>query len=552
MEIEVVIRQPGFPDRVIPLSEGRVRMGRADDNEIVLSDVGVSRRHAQIVVANDEVTIEDLGSGNGTYYFGHRVKSQLVRDQDEVVIDPFVLQFQIKGGPQIAPPALADQPLVDGPRLEVVVGNGIVGTTFPIVDGQLTIGRAEDRDVVVPDAASSRHHCQITQEGSEFVLHDNGSANGVFVNAVRVRECTLSNGDLVRIGNTELRFVHPGASLAPTKDLADPSAWGNEPSVAGAIPIDEPLQKPARPYEEEDDGEEEAPGGPNTMVVGAAVAGVVVVVVGAVAALLVVVAAVWFMQARDVTVADIPERAPTWTLELPALPAKSDQELIAEGTAAAGQGDYRGTLEALYRVLQAKPGDPTAKKFSAFAGEMLVIENLGIELGERSQARQARDRERDSLLRRLERAPRSRRGDILRSLENDFREDPVVMKHTEDNPDLYRQGTWSLTNEQINQRDQLEKMKREVETEQYSKAIRTGRRLLEDSKEPEVRTPTLEQLALAEAALAEKVEQAWRAGVVAEALGQKDVAIEDFTRILTIDEYNRSAELRLEALRSRP
>ena len=544
MEIEVVIRQPGFPDRVIPLSEGRVRLGRADDNEIVLSDVGVSRRHAQIVVSGGQVSIEDLGSGNGTYYFGHRVKSQPVRDQDEVVIDPFVLQFQIQGGQELASPAVADQ-ASEGPRLEVVVGNGIVGTTFPIVDGRLTIGRAEDRDVVVPDAASSRHHCQITQEGSEFVLHDNGSANGVFVNAVRVRECTLSNGDLVRIGNTELRFVHPNAALAPTRDLGDPAGWSAEPSPAGSIPIDEPADY--------DDYEEEAAaGGSNTMVVGAAVAGVLVVAVGAVAALLVLVGVVWFMRAGPVEVVELPERAPTWTLELPALPAKSDQELIAEGTEAAAQTDYRGTLEALYRVLQAKPGDPTAKKFSAFAGEMLVIETLDDVLDERARAEKKRADRRDVLLARLERAPRSRRGDLLRTLENDYREDPVVLKHTEENPELYRQGTWSLTNEQLNQRDQLEKMRREVESRQYAKAVRTGRRLLEDSKEVEVRAGTLEQLDLAEVALADTVAQAWRAGVMAEALGDKKLAIEDFTRLLTIDEYNRSAELRLEALRARP
>ncbi|MCA9300541.1 MAG: FHA domain-containing protein, partial [Phycisphaerales bacterium] len=164
--VEVIIRQPGFPDRVVPLREGRTRLGRADDNEIVLSDVGVSRRHAQIVIEHGEVSVEDLGSGNGTYYFGHRIKAQPIRDADEVVIDPFILQFRVVGdvGQAQGPDTVAQDTLENGVRLEVVVGNGVSGHIYPILDRGLTMGRAEDRDVVVPDPASSRHHCHITRE----------------------------------------------------------------------------------------------------------------------------------------------------------------------------------------------------------------------------------------------------------------------------------------------------------------------------------------------------------------------------------------------------
>ncbi len=528
--IEVVIRQPGFPDRVIPLQEGRVRLGRADDNEIVLSDVGVSRRHAQIVVDGGEVRIEDLGSGNGTYYLGQRIKSRTVRDQDEIVIDPFILQFQIEGGP--APSPAAGPAAANLPRIEVVVGNGIVGNQFPIVDGRLTIGRAEDRDVVVPDAASSRHHCEIVKQGDEYVLRDNGSANGVFVNAVRVRECTLSNGDLIRIGNTEMRFVNPAAAAAPTQQFDE--------------------AQPATPLASYHDALEEDTPKSSAMMVGAAVASLLVLTGAGLGAVLIIGGVVWYLTAAPVQVATIPPRPPTWQLELPARPAQTDEELIAFAREAAERRDYRGTIEALYRVLLAKPDEPTAKKFSAFAGEMLVVDTLAEELAERLAVEQQRAQRRDALLARLERAPKSRRGAILRQLESDYREDPVVIAHSKANPQLYRQGAWSLTNEQISHRDQLAKMKREVETGQYSKAIRTGRRLLRDTREAEIRDQVQQQLAIAEEALARKIDKVWRAGMMAAALGDDETAIEDFTRLLTIDEYNRSAELHLDALKKRP
>lgn len=48
-------------------------IGRAQENDLVLSDQTVSRRHARLRVAGDALTIEDLGSRAGTRVNGERV-----------------------------------------------------------------------------------------------------------------------------------------------------------------------------------------------------------------------------------------------------------------------------------------------------------------------------------------------------------------------------------------------------------------------------------------------------------------------------------------------
>jgi hypothetical protein len=65
-QVELVVRRSGQPEWRRVLAQGVTQMGRAEDNDLVLPDIGVSRRHARIVVDRDEVRIEDLGSGNGT------------------------------------------------------------------------------------------------------------------------------------------------------------------------------------------------------------------------------------------------------------------------------------------------------------------------------------------------------------------------------------------------------------------------------------------------------------------------------------------------------
>jgi pSer/pThr/pTyr-binding forkhead associated (FHA) protein len=68
--------------------------GRAQDSEIFLDDVTVSRRHAELVRSGQAAfLVRDLGSLNGTYVNRERVEQQLLADGDEVQIGRYRLVF---------------------------------------------------------------------------------------------------------------------------------------------------------------------------------------------------------------------------------------------------------------------------------------------------------------------------------------------------------------------------------------------------------------------------------------------------------------------------
>jgi pSer/pThr/pTyr-binding forkhead associated (FHA) protein len=241
--VEVVIRQPGQPDRTLRLQPGSTLMGRAEDNELVLADVGVSRKHACLTLDGDQLLLEDMGSGNGTYFNGSRIQTQVIQDGDEVVIDPFILLFRLQGAQGTEPRESVDAPA----RLEVVVGTGLAGSTYPLTaDHSLTIGRSEECDLVIPDPAASRHHTTVSCESGKWVLHDKGAANGIFVNESRVRRATLLDNDVIRIGNTELRFVLAATTLGDTASQVVPGeVWnpqaGRSQAAISAAPTPSPL-----------------------------------------------------------------------------------------------------------------------------------------------------------------------------------------------------------------------------------------------------------------------------------------------------------------------
>jgi len=82
-------------DREIALGEGESVLGR-DPMSLVCVDVAsVSRHHARILVDGDRATLEDLGSKNGTYRRGRRLKSpEALQDGDEIRIGTVPMVFR--------------------------------------------------------------------------------------------------------------------------------------------------------------------------------------------------------------------------------------------------------------------------------------------------------------------------------------------------------------------------------------------------------------------------------------------------------------------------
>lgn len=70
----------------------------------------------------------------------------------------------------------------------------------------ITIGSATDCDVVLDDNRISRNHSRIVKEADGYVLVDQGSTNGTFLNGVRIKEAFLETGGKIRIGTASLEF----------------------------------------------------------------------------------------------------------------------------------------------------------------------------------------------------------------------------------------------------------------------------------------------------------------------------------------------------------
>lgn len=68
-------------------------IGRSSELDIVLVEDMVSRKHAKIVFAGGKITIEDLGSTNGTFVNGEKVKSARLKEGDRILVGTSILKL---------------------------------------------------------------------------------------------------------------------------------------------------------------------------------------------------------------------------------------------------------------------------------------------------------------------------------------------------------------------------------------------------------------------------------------------------------------------------
>jgi pSer/pThr/pTyr-binding forkhead associated (FHA) protein len=227
--------------RVVPEHDGRL----GDDPEI-------SRRHARVSRGADgQLTIEDLGSANGTFVNDERIDTpRTLAVGDVVKMGKTVLQVtpgsaDESGTPRPAPRGPAAEPLgaIAEAAAELVVSAGRAPGRRLTLRDELVIGRGVSGEGRLSDDADlSRRHARIARDArGRVTIEDLGSANGTFVNGQRVRgRQALNVGDSVQVGSTTLQLTEVGRAPAPPAP-AIPAPARATPAPARATPA------PARP-----------------------------------------------------------------------------------------------------------------------------------------------------------------------------------------------------------------------------------------------------------------------------------------------------------------
>ena len=103
---------------------------------------------------------------------------------------------------QPAAPAPAEYPSA-GQAVTLQLDDGSA-RTYQLREGANVIGRGQDAQFRLPDTGVSRRHVEIRWDGQVALLQDLNSTNGTTVNNAPVQEWQLADGDVIRVGHSEI------------------------------------------------------------------------------------------------------------------------------------------------------------------------------------------------------------------------------------------------------------------------------------------------------------------------------------------------------------
>ena len=84
---------------------------------------------------------------------------------------------------------------------------------IPLEKAITRLGRQLDNDIVFNEEFVSRFHAEIRLEEGKYVLYDNESTSGTFVNSQKIDSCVLNSGDLISLASIQIMFVNNNARL---------------------------------------------------------------------------------------------------------------------------------------------------------------------------------------------------------------------------------------------------------------------------------------------------------------------------------------------------
>jgi hypothetical protein len=96
----------------------------------------------------------------------------------------------------------------------------MTGRTCELKVDRTTIGRSDDNAFPIADPSVSSHHCEVLLRGQEVIVRDLNSTNGTYIDRVETKESVIKPGQILRLGQVELR-LEPDAPATPAKKHLD-------------------------------------------------------------------------------------------------------------------------------------------------------------------------------------------------------------------------------------------------------------------------------------------------------------------------------------------
>jgi pSer/pThr/pTyr-binding forkhead associated (FHA) protein len=230
---EIVVKYENKVIERIVTEKKRISIGRTNENDVVLENRGVSRKHALIEFNNNAAVVIDNESLNGTFVNSRKVSEEVLRDEDVITIGKYSLVYHSESSHEAEEMADMDGTMVLNTKKqkELVRNDKVERQIVSKHGGSVLMGEENadfaeyrlDREVTTIGKAKFVHikakgffisgiQAKIIQEGNTSCIVNLGKRGKTLVNGEPVERAVLKNGDLISIGKSTFKFVQGNAA----------------------------------------------------------------------------------------------------------------------------------------------------------------------------------------------------------------------------------------------------------------------------------------------------------------------------------------------------
>jgi len=224
---EIVVK---FEDKVIEklvTQKKRISIGRTPDNDIVLDNRAVSRKHAMIEFGPPGAVIIDNESLNGTFVNNRKISEEILKDSDQITIGKFNLIYyqeatklsklsdldgtmvlRTKKQKELLERDRKEKEIIEKVGFSVLLGEDKADAReFSLNKDVITLGKSKYNHIRVKGILTSKLQAKLTREPEGWLLVNLGRKGKTKVNGEYVEKYRLKNDDLIQVGSSVFRFL---------------------------------------------------------------------------------------------------------------------------------------------------------------------------------------------------------------------------------------------------------------------------------------------------------------------------------------------------------
>ncbi len=221
----LVVKLKGRPLKTYTFTGKSMTIGRHRENDIVIDNLSVSRKHARINHVRGEYILTDLQSKNGTRLQGEPVEEAKLSSGDVITVGKYQVVFKTSSAEEQRVDELDQTVIIPGfhnreQESSMNINCPLSAETNPVlyrrsnhkcinlINQKTTIGRGSQADIKLGGFLTPREIALIAKVGDDYIFRKTSSRRKIRINGEETEEKVLEEEDLIAIGKEEFVFKY--------------------------------------------------------------------------------------------------------------------------------------------------------------------------------------------------------------------------------------------------------------------------------------------------------------------------------------------------------